>query len=406
MSLLIGLTGMLNVAGGQSYAHSFFQENMPQDFASRPIDLSYDISHHEEQDGRHTNVNLEFIESNSQSTIKFVTIVMNITETTSGKTILVPDVFHSENGTISFDITHTDGDAQIFASRENYLNAWVANRTAGMIFMNLPLKPDSTYLMHVELIGLDSVRELLPPDQVPSFDVYFDINEDIEGQAVGDQWNTAYIVGEYRYSDPPKPNQTFKMYYRVTNGEVESLTTNPIVANVTSSGNGILEIMFPRNYPYTNHENGIHNFVIDSRIDPARNIQDNRVTTDCFFVFSIPFSGSDSIELGWISLLWQEPWHGDEVAESCVPRTIVQVTPEMLQECEELGIDAGSCSEAEILKNRRTGDGALISDEERRLMEEQQNQINISMYMIGIGAAIAGVFAFFSLRKLKSSQGH
>lgn len=363
--------------------------------------MSYDISHHEEQDGKRTNVNLEFMENRSQSPIKFVTIVMNITETTSGKTILVTDMFHSENGTISFDIMHTDEDAQIFAQREDFLNAWIANRTTGTIQMNLPLKQDSTYLIGIDLIGIDSIRGLLPPEQVLSFDIYFSTSEDIEGQAVGDQWNTAYIVGKYLYSEPPKPDQAFKVHYRVVNGQIESLTIDPFIVNVTSSGNGTLEIMFPRNYPYTNHESGIHHFLINSRIDPGRDIQDSRTTTDCFFVFSIPFNGSDSIELRWTYLLWQEPSHGDEVPESCIPQTIAGATPEMLQECKELGIAAESCNEAEILKNRRTGDKFLISGEERRLMEEQQNQINNAMYMIGIGAAIAGTIAFVTLWRRK-----
>lgn len=124
------------------------------------------------------------------------------------------------------------------------------------------------------------------------------------------------------------------------------------------------------------------------------------MVTDCFFVFSIPFTGSDEFEMNWVYLLWQEPWHGDEVPEECIPQTIAQVTPEMLEECKDTGITSENCNEREILAKRT--DGRLpIPEEERKRIEDQQNQINASMYMIGIGVAIAGAIAFVTLWRRK-----
>jgi hypothetical protein len=76
-----------------------------------------------------------------------------------------------------------------------------------------------------------------------------------------------------------------------------------------------------------------------------------------------------------------------------------QTGPEILQECDELGIGEQDCTEKAILQKR--SHQIPLSDEERNKIENQQNQINNTMYMIGIGAAIAGVIAFLTLRKRK-----
>lgn len=46
----------------------------------------------------------------------------------------------------------------------------------------------------------------------------------------------------------------------------------------------------------------------------------------------------------------------------------------------------------------------MISDEEMKRVQEAQNQTNNTMYMIGIGAAIAGGVAFITLRKVKRNS--
>ena len=73
---------------------------------------------------------------------------------------------------------------------------------------------------------------------------------------------------------------------------------------------------------------------------------------------------------------------------------------ELLERCEEFEISAENCSEMEVLKKMQIGK-RLISFEEQKRLEEQQNQFRNSMYMIGIGAAAAGATAFLTLRRLK-----
>lgn len=49
---------------------------------------------------------------------------MNLTNMNSEEVILPYSLFYAENGTITFDVTHVDGSAQIFADLEIYNNAW------------------------------------------------------------------------------------------------------------------------------------------------------------------------------------------------------------------------------------------------------------------------------------------
>jgi len=79
----------------------------------------------------------------------------------------------------------------------------------------------------------------------------------------------------------------------------------------------------------------------------------------------------------------------EECDEDIVIRT------EQLEECNKLGIDGEDCTDISILQRSQQ------QTNERKAIEETKIQVNNAMYMIGIGAAIAGVFAFITLRKTK-----
>lgn len=138
------------------------------------------------------------------------------------------------------------------------------------------------------------------------------------------EWKTGYTIGKFLYSEPPKPDQIFKVYYRVIDGSIDKISRELI--DVSSNDHGMLQIKFPRNYPYTNE------YAVNT---PEANpilfvdgILNEEITstalTDCFFVFSIPFSGNRSIGLAWEYLLWTEPHHGDNVPNSCLSETLVE----------------------------------------------------------------------------------
>jgi hypothetical protein len=98
-----------------------------------------------------------------------------------------------------------------------------------------------------------------------------------------------------------------------------------------NSSNGVLEIKFPRNFPYNNSiRSGDAGLLSFSFLDnDGRGIEgDDRMATECFFVFSISFTGSSIvIETGTASILIKSPYQGDIIPDSCIPQTVVEDIP-------------------------------------------------------------------------------
>lgn len=146
------------------------------------------------------------------------------------------------------------------------------------------------------------------------------------------EWETVLTVGQFLYSNPSKPDQIFKAYYRVIDGTIEKLAVSD--TRVSSGGNGTLEIMWPRNYPYTfqrgnSGPNPDENPTAFLDTEPYLEIAPvtHKATTDCFFVFSIPFTGNQSIGLAWSYPATNLPHRGDEIPDSCTPQTLVENVP-------------------------------------------------------------------------------
>lgn len=142
------------------------------------------------------------------------------------------------------------------------------------------------------------------------------------------EWKTVYTVGKFSYTEPREPDQIFKVQYRVVDGTLEDANAYfGFNGNVSTTQGGILEIKYPRNYPYTNAPSSepltlepiifINDEEISSETMPAE-------TVDCFFVFKVPFSGSTEFELAWAYLATNFPFHGDEVPEHCISETVVE----------------------------------------------------------------------------------
>jgi hypothetical protein len=156
------------------------------------------------------------------------------------------------------------------------------------------------------------------------------------------EWNVSYSLGKFSHSNPPKPDQIFKIYYRVVNGTIDSVSTplGAVAANVTSSDSsgGVLEVKYPRNYPYSNDPDGksagVRSFTFFAKPLGGRDIEvaGNGTATDCFFILSVPFTGKTFIQIGSAILL--DPtfaFHGDDVPVSCISDTVVtnngEITP-------------------------------------------------------------------------------
>lgn len=142
-------------------------------------------------------------------------------------------------------------------------------------------------------------------------------------------WKTAHIVGRFHYSNPPIPDQIFKIQYRVLNGTIENVETpSSIIFNVSTTNNGLLEVKFPRNHPYHNDMQstpaGNFNFLNIKQNDA---FESNVVVTDCFFVFSVPFNNDAEVTMSWFYILNGAPVHGDSIPESCMAQTLIENVP-------------------------------------------------------------------------------
>lgn len=160
----------------------------------------------------------------------------------------------------------------------------------------------------------------------------------VDESVLEEEWKTAYAVGKFLNSEPTRRDQIFKIQYRVMNGTLETfdirqkvqdvLIGNGVVAKVNSDGTGILEIKFPRNFPYTSSQGGMENFIfnIGNRfVEEAR-----RISTDCFFVFSVPFTDRAEIEMIIPTILMKATYHGDDIPDACLPQTVVANVPARL----------------------------------------------------------------------------
>lgn len=141
-----------------------------------------------------------------------------------------------------------------------------------------------------------------------------------------DDWKSAHIVGRFHDSDPPRPDQIFKIQYRVMNGTSENVVTpGSILFNLSSAENGLLEVKFPRNYPYHNdiQSTPAANFVF---LNEKQNdvFESNVTATDCFFVFLVPFNDDADLKMTWAILLNGAEVRGDDIPASCITETVVE----------------------------------------------------------------------------------
>jgi hypothetical protein len=116
------------------------------------------------------------------------------------------------------------------------------------------------------------------------------------------------------------------MNYRALNGSADDvIRPGSIMFNLSSADNGLLEVSFPRNFPYHNdiQSTAAANFLLLDEDDGE--IAGTSVTaTDCFFVFSVPFNNDAEVRISWTYLLNGAPVQGDDIPASCISQTVVE----------------------------------------------------------------------------------
>jgi len=161
---------------------------------------------------------------------------------------------------------------------------------------------------------------------IPYFTYYvFSLSESIESN---ENWKKYYLLGQFSDTNS-ESNKIFLFEYKTINGTVDSFNHRNFSTLIveTNDNDGVFELKFPRNYPYTNDpkQNPGDNFlVLKNKIETAS------FTTrldECHFVFSIPYSGQTRIDIAWTYLLSGSELykkHGDEIPKYCINQTIVE----------------------------------------------------------------------------------
>jgi hypothetical protein len=139
---------------------------------------------------------LRLYDANNNETIKATTFDITVEKGVGENTErILRDVFHSQNGLLQLKIQPAEGNVQVFGTQEQFLNAWVAD-PGGTVNIRGPMFLEGgIYHLRIQVLGIDTIRELFPPDQIPEFDSWLSVgdvfSESIEYQ--GQPYNTTII---------------------------------------------------------------------------------------------------------------------------------------------------------------------------------------------------------------------
>lgn len=147
---------------------------------------------------------LRLYDANNNQTIKYTTFAITV-EKGVGENAddLFTDVFHTESGLLRMKVQPAEGEVQFFGNREGFLNALVAD-PGGTVNIRGPMFLEGgIYHLHIEILGVDSIRSLFPPDQIPQFDSWLSVG-DVFNETVqykGQPYDTTIISYYDRVND-------------------------------------------------------------------------------------------------------------------------------------------------------------------------------------------------------------
>jgi hypothetical protein len=133
---------------------------------------------------------LRLYDANNNQTIQYTTFGITV-EKGVGENAerIFSDVFHTESGLLQMKVQPVEGSVHISATVDQFLNAYVAD-PGGTINIRGPMFLEGgIYHMRIDILGVDSVRELFPPDQIKRFDSWLSVG-DIFTQSVEYQGQT------------------------------------------------------------------------------------------------------------------------------------------------------------------------------------------------------------------------
>jgi hypothetical protein len=172
---------------------------------------------------------LRLYDTNNNQTIKATSFIITV-EKGVGKDAkeIFTDAFYTDSGLLQLKILPAEGPVQFLGTREPYLNALVAD-PGGTVNIRGPMFLEGgIYHLRIDILGIDNIRNLFPPDQVPRFDSWLSVG-DVSTQNIeyrGQPYNTTIIsyydrVRDFNF-DPNKEQFTWAMPFDWNVSRLES----------------------------------------------------------------------------------------------------------------------------------------------------------------------------------------
>ncbi len=139
---------------------------------------------------------LRLYDASNNQTIQYTSFIITVEKGVGANAEeIFTDVFHTESGLLRLKVQPSEGEVQFFGTREQFLNAWVAD-PGGTVNIRGPMFLEGgIYHLRIDILGIDSIREIFAPDQIPRFDSWLSLGdiftESVEYQ--GQQYNTTII---------------------------------------------------------------------------------------------------------------------------------------------------------------------------------------------------------------------
>ncbi len=163
-----------------AYADGLFMEQFNASLEGREARLSVSVNPPvlTSETRQDAYVQFRLFDESTNQTIKFTTFVITIEKGVGDDSEqLLRNVFHTESGLLTLRMQPREGPVDILGTQEQFINAWVAD-PGGNIGVRGPIFLEGgLYHFGIEILGVDSIRELFPPDKVPSFDSWLSVGD-------------------------------------------------------------------------------------------------------------------------------------------------------------------------------------------------------------------------------------
>ena len=208
------LLPMFAPAPRSAHADGLFMEQFSASLKGRDARLSVSVNPPilTSENRQDAYVQFRLYDANTNSSLKFATFSITIERGVGENAVrLLRDVFHTESGLLTLRVQPREGPVDILGTQEQFLNAWVADPAGNLNVRGPIFLEGGLYHFRIEILGIDSIKELFPPDQVTSFDSWLSVG-DVFDEAVqynGNNYNTTIIsyydrVNDFEFEQPTK----------------------------------------------------------------------------------------------------------------------------------------------------------------------------------------------------------